>query len=59
MERPKIRRPNFLQGFKARGPRNFILEGPNFLAQRMNFHRTGRKNLSGVGTLEDAGAGAG
>jgi hypothetical protein len=31
----------------------------NFLAQRMNFHQTGRKNLSGVGTLEDAAAGAG
>jgi hypothetical protein len=24
----------------------------------MNFHQTGRKNLSGVGTLEDAAAGA-
>ncbi len=59
MERPKFLRPNLLQVFKARSPRNFILEGPNFLAQRMDFHQTGRKILSGVGTLEDAAAGAG
>jgi hypothetical protein len=36
-------RQNFLQVFKARSPRNFILEGPNFLAQDEFFTRLAEK----------------